>query len=83
VKSIIQTNAKPEEIPHVSNAIDLVKITDASILSDAGIYAPSAYAWPDTLPRVGADLFRAGFNPALKDGELLAEMKNRSWRSIR
>lgn len=87
MKSIIQANAQPEEIPPLSNAIDFVKITGARILSDAGIHAPwailHAYAWPDTPPRVAADLLRAGFNPALKDRELLAEMKNRSWRSIR
>jgi len=80
VKPIIQVNAKKaEDIPNVPNAIDFAKTPDARILIDAGIHAPSAilraYALPPGTPKGRADLLRAGFNAALKDPELLAEMK--------
>jgi hypothetical protein len=63
----------------VPNAIDFAKTADARILIEAGIHAPSAIlracALPPGTPKGRADLLRAGFNAALKDLELLAEMK--------
>jgi len=43
VKAIIQVNSKKAaDIPNVPNAIDFAKSTDARVLIDSGIHAPSA-----------------------------------------
>jgi len=80
VKAIIQVNSKKAaDIPNVPNAIDLAKTSDARVLIDSGIHAPSAilraYALPPGTPKNRLEVLRNAFNTTMTDGEFLAEMK--------
>ena len=80
VKAIIQVNAKKaEDIPSVPNAIDYAKTTDAKILIDSGVHAPSAilraYTLPPGTPKGRVERLRQAFNATMKDPEFLAEVK--------
>ncbi len=79
-KAIIQINSKKAaDIPNVPNAIDFAKTSDARVLIDLGIHAPSAilraYALPPGTPKNRLEVLRTAFNATMADSEFLAEMK--------
>ena len=79
VKAIIQINAqKAADIPNVPNAIDYAKTTEARVLIESGVHAPSAilraYVLAPGTPKERVNLLRTAFNATMKDPEFLTEM---------
>ncbi|MEX0806243.1 MAG: tripartite tricarboxylate transporter substrate-binding protein [Candidatus Binatia bacterium] len=80
VKAIVQVNPqKAADIPDVPNAIDYAKTSEARILIESGVHAPSAilraYALPPGTPKERAGSLRNAFDATMKDPEFLMEMK--------
>jgi len=80
VKAIVQVNPqKAADIPNVPNAIDYAKTSEARILIESGVHAPSAilraYALPPATPKERVGILRNAFDATMKDPEFLMEMK--------
>ncbi|MPZ77515.1 MAG: hypothetical protein GEU77_13435 [Deltaproteobacteria bacterium] len=80
VKAIVQVNPqKAADIPNVPNAIDYAKTSEARVLIESGVHAPSAilraYALPPGTPKERVGTLRNAFDATMKDPEFLMEMK--------
>ena len=76
---VLQINGKKAaDIPHVPNAIDVAKTSEAKQLIEAGVHATSAilraYALPPNTPRDRVNILRDAFNATMKDKEFGAEI---------